>query len=77
MLGRHVYRVEPVEGRWTVSKEGEDKQRAGFDSREQAVAEARRLANAEQPSKVVVGDGDGIILEEKLFGQDLSDELDS
>ena len=60
-----------------MSKEGEDKQRAGFDSREQAVAEARRLANAEQPSKVVVGDGDGIILEEKLFGQDLSDELDS
>jgi hypothetical protein len=77
MLGRHIYRVEPVEGRWTVTKEGEGKPRAGFTSREQAVAEARRLAGAEQPSKVILGDGDGIILEEELFGQDLTDEFDS
>jgi hypothetical protein len=77
MLGRHVYRVEPVEGRWTVTKVGEDKPRAGFTSREQAVVEARRLAGAEQPSKVILGDGDGMILGEELFGQDLIDELDS
>lgn len=76
MLGRHVYRVEPEEGWWTVTKEGEDNPRAGFTSREQAMVEARRLADAEQPSKVVLGDGDGIILEEELFGQDLADELD-
>ena len=75
MLGRHVYRVEPEEGWWTVNREGENNPRAGFATREQAVAEARRLADAEQPSKIVLGDGDGIILEEELFGQDLADEL--
>ena len=75
MLGRHVYRVEPEEGWWTVTREGENNPRAGFATREQAVAEARRLADAEQPSKIVLGDGDGIILEEELFGQDLADEL--
>lgn len=77
MLGRHVYRVQPVEGRWTVTKEGESGRDAGFASREEAVAEARRRADADQPSKVILGDSDGIILEEHLFGQDLSDELDA
>jgi len=77
MLGRHVYRVQPLEGRWTVIKEGESGRGAGFASREEALAEARRLADADQPSKVILGDGDGIILEEHLFGQDLSDELDA
>jgi len=77
MLGRHVYRVQLLEGRWTVIKEGESGRGAGFASREEALAEARRLADADQPSKVILGDGDGIILEEHLFGQDLSDELDA
>ena len=76
MLGRHVYRVQPLEGRWTVRKEGESGGGTGFASREEAMAEARRLADADQPSKVILGDGDGIILEEHLFGQELSDELD-
>jgi hypothetical protein len=34
------------------------------------------MARAEERSKVVIGDGDGFILEEELFGQDVSDELD-
>ncbi len=29
----------------------------------------------DQPSKVTVDDGDGIILEERLFGSDLSQEI--
>jgi len=45
MLGRHVYRVHPAEGRWTVTKEGESRPRASFGDREEALAEARRLAN--------------------------------
>lgn len=75
MLGRHVYRVHPSEGRWTVTKEGENQPRAGFSGREQAVAEACRLADADQPSKITVDNGDGIIIEERLFGQDLSQEI--
>lgn len=77
MLGRHVYRVHPADGRWTVTKEGEDQPRAGFASRDEAVAEARRLANANQPSKVTVDNGDGVILDEQLVGRDLAQEMDN
>jgi hypothetical protein len=75
MLGRHVYRVHPTEERWIVTKEGESEPRAGFANREQALAEARRLADADQPSKVTLDNGDGIILDEQLFGRDLSQEI--
>jgi hypothetical protein len=33
MLGRHVYRVHPAAGRWTVTKEGEGERRAAFATR--------------------------------------------
>jgi hypothetical protein len=75
MLGRHVYRVHPEAGRWTVTKEGETAPRAEFANREEALAEASRLADGNQPSKVTVDDGDGVILEERLFGTDLSQEI--
>ncbi len=70
MLGRHVYRVHPVDERWTVTKEGEAQPRAGFAGREEALAEALRLAEADEPSKVTVDNGDGVIEEERLFGAD-------
>jgi hypothetical protein len=75
MLGRHVYRVHPAEGRWTITKEGEAQPRGAFGDREEALAAACRLAETDQPSRVTVDDGDGIIQEEKLFGSDLSQEL--
>ena len=34
-----------------------------------------RLADGDKPSKVTVDDGDGVILEERLFGTDLSQEI--
>ena len=71
MLGRHVYRVHPAEQSWSVTKEGESEPRADFGGRKEAVAEA------DQPSKVVVDGGDGAILEEHLFGSDLARELDT
>ena len=77
MLGRHVYRVHSADGRWTVTKEGEAQPRAGFTERQAALDEACRLARADEPSRVTVDNGDGIILEERLFGSDLSEELDS
>jgi len=77
MLGRHVYRVHLGDGRWSVTKEGESEPRVTFGGREEALAEACRLAQADQPSRVSVDDGDGIIVEERLFGADLSQELDS
>jgi hypothetical protein len=76
MLGRHVYRVHPAEGRWTITKEGESHTRGEFGGREEAIAEACQLADADKPSRVLVDDGDGVILEERLFGADLSQEFD-
>ena len=77
MLGRHVYRVHLEDGSWSVTKDGEDEPRGTFGGRTEALAEACRLAQADQPSRVRVDDGDGIIVEERLFGADLSEELDS
>jgi hypothetical protein len=77
MLGRHVYRAHCSDQRWSVTKEGEASPRGDFADREQAIAEACRLADADQPSRVTVDDGNGVIVEERLFGTDLSQELDS
>ena len=63
MLGRHVYRVHPTEQGWTVTKEGEDHPRSGFPDREQAIAEAVRLAESDEPAKVTVDTGDGTIVD--------------
>jgi hypothetical protein len=76
MLGRHVYRVHQAEGGWTVVKEGGSQAPAEFAGREEAVAEACRRAESDQPSKVIVDKGDGAILEEHVFGSDLAQELD-
>jgi len=75
MLGRHVYRVHPEDGQWNVIKDGEDRPRAQFARQEEAIGEASRLASGDQPSRVTVDNGDGIILEERLFGSDLAQEL--
>jgi hypothetical protein len=76
MLGRHVYRVHPAEGNWMITKEGESQTRGEFGGRDEAIAAACRLADADKPSRVLVDDGDGVILEERLFGADLSQEFD-
>jgi hypothetical protein len=77
MLGRHVYRVHLADGSWSVTKEGEGNARKTFSSRDEALAEACRLASGDQPSRITVDDGDGVIVEERLFGADVSAELDS
>ena len=75
MLGRHVYRVRPIERRWAVQKEGETRLRGPFPGRDEAIAEAERLAQSDEPAKVVIDNGDGTIAAERLFGLDLVDKL--
>jgi len=77
MLGRHVYRVHPVGAGWTVTKDGEDHPRVEFPGREEAIAEAVRLAGLDEPAKVTVDSGNGTIAEEWLFGSDLVSELEA
>lgn len=68
MLGRHVYRVHSTGESWQVKKEGERDPRAVFRHREEAIAEAFRLAGSDQPAKVTIDNGDGTIAQEHLFG---------
>lgn len=75
MLGHHVYRVSPEGDAWAVAKEGEDRPRASFGDREEAIAEALRLARSDQPAKVRIDNDDGTIAEERVIGRDSSDAL--
>jgi Uncharacterized protein conserved in bacteria (DUF2188) len=75
MLGRHVYRVHPIEQGWIVQKDGESRLRGRFTGRDEAIAEAERLACSDEPAKIVIDNGDGTIAEERLFGLDAIDEL--
>ncbi len=77
MLGRHVYRVHPADSAWAVIKDGETDPRGRFIGRAQALAEACRLAEANQPSRVAVDDGAGVLVEEHMFGSDLTEEFDT
>ena len=77
MLGRHVYRVSPAHEDWTVSKEGEEHPRARFHSRDAAMDEAIRLARSDPPARVTLDNGEGLILEEKLFGRDPAADFDA
>jgi hypothetical protein len=75
MLGRHIYRVHRTAQSWTVTKEGENQARGEFVDREEAIAEAVRLAGSDEPAKVTIDNGGGIIAEEWLFGADLLEKL--
>jgi len=76
MLGRHVYRVHPRDQGWAVTKEGEDHPRVRFPGREEAIAEAVRLAQSDEPAKVTVDNDNGTLAEEWLFGGDAVAELE-
>ncbi len=67
MLGRHVYRVHPVEAGWVVAKEGEDHPRGEYSERERAISDVRRAGTIEN--------GDGTIANQWLFGADPIEKL--
>ena len=71
MLGRHVYRVRPLEtGGWQVEKEGEEAGRGIRRTQGDAVILAEQLAAGDEPSRIVVEDEGGAIVEERLIGED-------
>jgi len=75
MLGRHVYRVHRVETGWVVVKEGEEHPRGEYSERQQAISDAVRFAEANEPAKVTIETGNGTIANEWLFGADPIEEL--
>lgn len=77
MLGRHIYRVYPLDtGGWSVQKEGETTVRGTRATREEATRYAASLAAEDEPSKVVVEETVGVIAEERLFGLDEASALE-
>lgn len=77
MLGRHVYRVSPLEsGGWSVQKEGEATARGNRPTREEAARLAWELAAADEPSEVVIEDRGGTIADERIFGADAALDLE-
>ena len=68
MLGGHVYRVHSSGESWEVRKEGETAPCAYFRQRQEAIAEAFRLAGSDQPAKVTIDNGDGTIAQEHRIG---------
>ncbi len=75
MSGRHVDRVHPDGEEWRVTRDGEDRCRATFGRRNEAVAKAIGLARSDQPAKAGIDNGDGSIVEERLSGHDSSDDV--
>jgi hypothetical protein len=74
MLGRHVYRVTPLEdGGWRVRKDGEAAPRGRHATREAASRHAWDLARADEPSRVVIEERNGAIVDERLFGADAAE----
>jgi hypothetical protein len=81
MLGRHVYRVRPAapgpaRRGWQVLKEGEASVRGTHKSQQEAEAAAARLAEADQPSRLVIEDEAGGLVGERVFGKDDAAILD-
>lgn len=77
MLGRHVYRIAPAgNGAWIVRKDGEAAPLGRKDSRDEALRLACALAQADEPSRVLVEPGDGTIAEAGKFGADTGQEVD-
>lgn len=77
MLGRHVYRVsQRAEGSWAIEKDGETGERGRWPSREEAMRRASDFASRDLPSKVVVEEANGVLADERLFGEDTALELE-
>jgi hypothetical protein len=77
MLGRHVYRVRPLaSGAWHVEKEGDASRRGDRATAAEARDFALQLARADPPSRVIMEDRGGAIVDERLFGKDDADVIE-
>ena len=70
MADRTVYHVTPNANGWEVRQAGSDETEVLVDDKDNAVNHARQLAEAHQPSQVVIHTRDGKIAEERTYGDD-------
>jgi hypothetical protein len=72
MATRQTYHVTPFGSGWKVAAEGEDLD-VVRDNKDDALAEAKRLAKEAQLGQVIVHGQDGTIQEEFTYGDDPRD----
>lgn len=70
MKTKQRVRVRPASGQWVVRTETEGVV-ARFDDQEAAVADAIDRARAARPSHLVVEDGDGGLIMDRRYGEDV------
>ena len=70
MAERTVYHVTPNVNGWQVKQAGSDETEFLVDDKDNAVNHARDLAQANQPSQVIIHTRDGKIAEERTYGDD-------
>ena len=70
-----IYHVAPSRNRWEIKAEGAQRATKLHDTKQQAVAEARELAQKQRPSQLVVHKRDGTI--ERQFTFDEAGRSDS
>lgn len=70
MAQRNVFHVVPTANSWKVTRVGQDDLEVLRDNKDDAVDDARNLAQSEMPSQVVVHTRDGKIETEYTYGDD-------
>jgi hypothetical protein len=70
MSTRTVFHVTPHVNGWQVKPEGSPDREVLVDNKDNALAHARELAKAQEPSQVIVHTRDGKIEEEFTYGND-------
>lgn len=65
-----VYHLLPKEDQWAVRREGEDRNLRVLDTKREALDAARTIAQAHEPSRLVVHRADGTIQDSFSYGED-------
>jgi poly(hydroxyalkanoate) granule-associated protein len=65
-----VYHLLPKEDQWAVRREGEDRNLRVLDTKREALDVAREIAQAHEPSRLVVHRADGTIQDSFNYGDD-------
>ncbi len=65
-----VYHLLPKDDKWSIRQEGQDKDSSVQDTKTAALDAARKLAQSNEPSRLVVHRADGTIQTSYNYGDD-------
>ncbi len=70
MSKRKIYDVSPDKGKWKVKARAAKRAVGTFDTKQDAVGKATKVARNQSPSQVVIKKKDGTFQEERTYGED-------